>query len=275
MKVFLKGLNFIFLFLSITVLNAQNIPEMPIHGICAHRGAMDTHPENTISAFKEAVRLGVQMIELDVQLTSDNHLVVLHDNTVDRTTNGQGEISDFNLEQARLLDAGSWKSPEFKGERIPSLREALSAIPGNIWINVHLKGGAEMGEKVARVLVDEKKTHQAFLACEIKASAAAKNVDPDILICNMDRQDSMDEYVKLTLDLKSDFIQLYKVEVDGKIKGFTSKLKAEEIGVNYCCTDSPEELKKLFDYGVDFVLVNQVARMMNAADSLNLIPSLR
>ena len=162
MKVFLKGLIFIFLFLSFSILNAQNIPEMPKRGICAHRGAMDTHPENTISAFKEAVRLGVQMIELDVQLTSDDHLVVLHDNTVDRTTNGQGNIGDFSMEQARLLDAGSWKSPGFKGEGIPTLREVLSVIPENIWINVHLKGGAEMGEKVARVLVDEKKTHQAF-----------------------------------------------------------------------------------------------------------------
>ena len=275
MKVFLKGLSFIFLFLSITVLNAQNNPEMPKRGICAHRGAMDTHPENTISAFKEAVRLGVQMIELDVQLTADDHLVVLHDNTVNRTTNGQGKISNYTLEQARLLDAGNWKSSDFKRERIPTLREALSAIPGNIWINVHLKGGAKMGEKVARVLVDEKKTNQAFLACEIEAAKAAKNVDPNILICNMDRQESMDEYVKLTLDLESDFIQLYKVEVNGKIKGFTSKLKAEEIAVNYCCTDSPEDLKKLFDYGVDFVLVNQVARIMNVADSLSLIPSRR
>jgi len=275
MKVVLKGLSFIFLFLSITALNAQNIPVMPIRGICAHRGAMDTHPENTISAFKEAVRLGVQMIELDVQLTSDDHLVVLHDNTVDRTTNGQGKIGDFTLEQAKILDAGSWKSPDFKGEKIPTLREALSVIPENIWINVHLKGGVEMGEKVARVLVDEKKTHQAFLACEIEAAEAAKKVDPNILICNMDRQDSMVEYVKLTLDLESDFIQLYKVEVDGKITGFTSKLKAEEIGVNYCCTDSPEELKKLFDYGVDFVLVNQVDRMMNVADSLGLIQTRR
>lgn len=275
MKVFLKGLSFIFLFLSITVLNAQNNPEMPKRGICAHRGAMDTHPENTISAFKEAVRLGVQMIELDVQLTADDHLVVLHDNTVNRTTNGQGKISNYTLEQARLLDAGNWKSSDFKRERIPTLREALSVIPGNIWINVHLKGGAEMGEKVARVLVDEKKTNQAFLACEIEAAKAAKNVDPNILICNMDRQESMDEYVKLTLDLESDFIQLYKVEVNGKIKGFTSKLKAEEIAVNYCCTDSPEDLKKLFDYGVDFVLVNQVARIMNVADSLSLIPSRR
>ena len=109
---------------------------MPSRGICAHRGAMDTHPENTLSAFEEAVRLGVQMIELDVRLTKDEHLVILHDQTVDRTTDGHGEINGLTLLQVKELDAGSWKSISFKGERIPTLKEALAVIPPNIWINL-------------------------------------------------------------------------------------------------------------------------------------------
>lgn len=272
MKSYLKVQIFFFLVLSSSYLNAQSDIVMPSGGICAHRGAKDTHPENTITAFKEAIRLGVQMIELDVQLTKDGHLVILHDQTIDRTTDGKGKINDLTIEQVKKLDAGSWKSIEFKGERIPTLDEALAVIPENIWINIHLKGDAEIGIKVAQMLVEQKKTHQAFLACGKDAAEGAKNVSSDILICNMDRQDSMDEYVNLTLELESNFIQLYKTEVDPKIKAYTSKLKQKSIWVNYCCTDSPEELEKLVEYGVDFVLVDEVARMMTVADSLGLIP---
>ena len=268
-----KVLTFSVLLLTSTCLSAQSAIVLPSGGICAHRGAKDTHPENTITAFKEAVRLGVQMIELDVQLTKDGYLVILHDNTVDRTTNGTGKINDLTLEEVKKLDAGSWKSPDFKEERIPTLKEALSVIPENIWINVHLKGGAEMGTKVAQTLVDQMKENQAFIACGQEAAAAAKNYSSDILICNMDRQGNMDDYVNLTLELESDFIQLYRTDVNPKIKAYTSRLKQKNIKVNYCCTDSPEELAKLIEYGVDFVLVNEVERMMSVAESLSLIPS--
>ena len=248
---------------------------MPSRGICAHRGAMDTHPENTLSAFEEAVRLGVQMIELDVRQTKDEQLVILHDQSVDRTTDGHGEINDLTLLQVRELDAGRWKSTSFKGERIPTLKEALAVIPPNIWINIHLKGGYELGEKVARVLVEEIRIHQVFLACGREAADGAHKVHSDIMICNMDRQNSTDEYLNLTMELGSEFIQLYNVEIDPKIKNFTTTLKQKDIRVNYCCTDDAEDLKELFDYGVDFVLVNQVAKMVRIADSLGINPNSR
>ena len=272
MRAYLKVQTFFLLLISIFTINAQEIPVMPARGICAHRGAMDTHPENTLSAFEEAVRLGVQMIELDVRLTKDEQLVILHDQTVDRTTDGHGEINDLTLLQVKELDAGSWKSTSFKGEKIPTFKEALAVIPPNIWINIHLKGGNNLGEKVARVLVEEMKTHQAFLACGREASEGAHKVHSDIMICNMDRQNSMEEYLNLTMELESDFIQLYKVAVDPKIKDITSTLKQKDIRVNYCCTDDAEDLKELFDYGVDFVLVNQVAKMVRIADSLGIKP---
>ncbi|MCD6598276.1 MAG: hypothetical protein J7L04_11340 [Bacteroidales bacterium] len=271
MTAYLKVKTLLFYLIFFTSINAQTLPVMPSRGICAHRGAMDTHPENTLSAFKEAVRLGVQMIELDVRLTKDEQLVILHDKTVNRTTNGQGEISDLTLTQVKELDAGSWKSNDFKDERIPTLEEALAVIPANVWINVHLKGGKRLGEKVASVLVKEKKIHQAFLACGREAAEGAHLVFPDILICNMDRQDSTEEYIDLTMKFGSEFIQLYKIEPDEGIEIYTAKLKQKGVKINYCCTDNPGDMKKLFDYGVDFVLVNQVARMMHVADSLGVI----
>ena len=79
---------------------------MPTRGICAHRGASDTHPENTIAAFREAIRLGAHMIEFDVALTGDGALVLLHDATLDRTTNGTGPVSARSLGELQALDAG-------------------------------------------------------------------------------------------------------------------------------------------------------------------------
>lgn len=114
--------------------------ELPGKGLCAHRGAMGTHPENTLVAFREAIKAGAHMIEFDVQLTKDNKLVVIHDGTVDRTTNGTGQVSELPFDEIRNLDAGSWKSPEFAGEKIPTLDETLSVMPYNIWLNVHIKG---------------------------------------------------------------------------------------------------------------------------------------
>lgn len=96
--------------------------------IIAHRGSKGTHPENTLVAFKEAIECGAEGIELDVQFTKDGELVVIHDNKVDRTTNGTGEIISFTLKELKALDAGSWFSAQFKEERIPTFSEVLEVL---------------------------------------------------------------------------------------------------------------------------------------------------
>ena len=94
----------------------------------AHRGASTIAPENTIAAFDEALSLGCRAIEFDLRLTSDGTLVVLHDETVNRTTNGRGRVRDHTQLELMRLDAGSWLHPRFAGTRIPSLDEALRCI---------------------------------------------------------------------------------------------------------------------------------------------------
>src|SRR5689334_8526448 len=103
---------------------------MPVRGLCAHRGAMSTHPENTIPALEEAVRLGAHMIEFDIQLTKDGALVLMHDATVNRTTsNGLGRVSDLTLAEIKGLDAGSKFDARFAGTHIPTFEEALAVFP--------------------------------------------------------------------------------------------------------------------------------------------------
>lgn len=240
--------------------------KLPARGLCAHRGAMKTHPENTIASFKAAVEAGAQMIELDVWLTKDKKMVIIHDATVDRTTNGSGKVNQLTLSEMKKLDAGSWKSPAFKGEKVPTFKEALSVIPRNIWINVHIKGEDQTPVMAARLLQKQNRLHQAFLACKKDAAEKAKKVVPEIMICNMERQASNWDYVNATIAMKADFIQM-KGEITPEFAQFTSALKKNGIRINYFGTDSPETLELLFGYGVDFPLVNDIVHSSSYLDN--------
>lgn len=102
----------------------------------AHRGASAYAPENTLAAVRLGIRMRSDLVEIDVQQTKDGELVVVHDNTLERTTDaeqkfpdrGPWRISDFTLAEIRTLDAGSWKAPEFAGERVPTLAEVLDVL---------------------------------------------------------------------------------------------------------------------------------------------------
>jgi glycerophosphoryl diester phosphodiesterase len=231
--------------------------KLPERGLCAHRGAMNTHPENTIVAFEAAVKAGAQMVELDVWLTKDRKMVIMHDETVNRTTNGSGKISDLTLAEIKKMDAGSWKSTKFKGGKVPTFEEALNVLPRNIWINVHIKGEGDTPVMAARLLQKQNRLQQAFLACSAKAAEEAKKAVPGILICNMEREDSNWDYVNATIAMKADFIQL-RGEITPEYADFAKALKKNGIRINYYGTDSPETLKLLFSYGIDFPLVNDI-----------------
>lgn len=105
----------------------------------AHRGFSSQAPENTLAAFDLALESGFDNIELDVQLTSDKVPVVIHDATVDRTTNGDGAVSSFTLAELRKLDAGSWFDKKYTGEHIPILEVVLQRYAGKIHLHLELK----------------------------------------------------------------------------------------------------------------------------------------
>ena len=96
--------------------------------VAAHRGDCARFPENTMLAFRSALEAGVDQIETDVRVTKDGELVLIHDATVDRTTNGTGKVCDMTLAELKALDAGSHKGEEFAGEQIPTLREFLELV---------------------------------------------------------------------------------------------------------------------------------------------------
>jgi glycerophosphoryl diester phosphodiesterase len=118
----------------------------------AHRGASGNFPENTVCAFRAAIDAGAEMCELDVQLSRDGAIVVIHDETVERTTDGKGEVAELTLEELKRLDAGAkFKGGAVKGERIPTLDEVFSVTSGKCGLNIELKAGG-LEHQVAQIM---------------------------------------------------------------------------------------------------------------------------
>jgi len=113
-----------------------------------HRGAREVAPENTLASFLKAIELGADGVELDVMLSRDGQVVVIHDSSVDRTTDGTGRVNELSLAELKALDAGSWFSGEYAGERIPTLDEVMDALPSESVINIELKSLSPFDHKL-------------------------------------------------------------------------------------------------------------------------------
>ncbi|MEH6941376.1 glycerophosphodiester phosphodiesterase [Bacillus sp. JJ722] len=132
--------------------------------IIAHRGAAGNYPENTHAAFQAALDLHVEMIEFDIQLTRDDIFAVIHDETIDRTTNEQGLVREYTMEELKKLDAGSWKHSSFAGERIPTFNEMFEKYSGKVQMLIEVKHVNNI-EKVAKLLVEslQDKPHDGII----------------------------------------------------------------------------------------------------------------
>jgi len=124
---------------------------MPL--VISHRGANRLAPENTLPAFRKALEFGVDGFENDVHLTADGHLVVCHDDTVDRTSSGSGLICEKTLDELRALDFGGWFSPDFAGEKIPTLEEFFALCGPLKVINVEIKHAPDGSTAAAPAVV--------------------------------------------------------------------------------------------------------------------------
>ncbi len=124
--------------------------------ITAHRGAAGLAPENTISAIRKGMRYA-DRIEIDVHQSKDGKIVVMHDSSVDRTTNGKGKIRDLDWSYLSQLDAGSWFSPEYKGERISPLEEVIDLVCPKKVLLIEVKDGEYPGieNKIARIIEEK------------------------------------------------------------------------------------------------------------------------
>ena len=128
----------------------------------AHRGASRIAPENTLAAFKEAIEIGVDAVELDLQGTADEQVVVIHDASLDRTTDQSGQIKETSLETIKQADAGTWFDPKFAGESVPTLAEALVSIADNAIALLEIKD-VSITKSVVRIVQNMDMVEQSVI----------------------------------------------------------------------------------------------------------------
>ena len=130
--------------------------------IIAHRGDLRTAPENTLPAFQRALAGGADGVELDVRLTRDGQMVVFHDRSLGRTSNGTGPVDHCTLAEVRSLDVGSWFSPAFRNETAPTLDEVFQALPHDYLINVEMKVVLKDMKLIAHRVAEAVRRHQRW-----------------------------------------------------------------------------------------------------------------
>lgn len=142
--------------------------DLPTPTLFAHRGASAHAPENTLAAFELALRQQADAIELDVMLTADNAVIVFHDHTLERVTDGTGKIAGYPLNVLKQLDAGSHFDAAFRGERIPTLDEVFETVGARTFINIELKNDAtpndNLPESVAALVTRHNLTQHVMVS---------------------------------------------------------------------------------------------------------------
>ncbi len=186
--------------------------EAPYVLVQAHRGYSEVYPENTLIAIEKAYEVGANRVETDIALTNDGHIVLMHDRTVDRTTDGSGSVQLMDLAQLRELDAGSWKSPEFAGEPVPTLEEALEVAMEmggelNLEIKVSNRAASYVTETIrtAVAIVQEHEAHEhvVFSSFDFQALQQVQQLDPELRVLLLDwgaPSDSFD-YLDVVINL--------------------------------------------------------------------------
>lgn len=204
-------------------------PERPNHPINSinHRGWFEA-PENTLSAYRESKDRGFEMVECDISFTKDGKPVLLHDDTIDRTSNGSGNVRDYNLDDLKSLDFGSWKDEKYKNESIPTLEEFASLCKElSLYPYIELKKGASGEEAVSIVEIIDNvglKGKVSYISYEVDLLIAIRNVDSKArlgLVCN----NVFDSIIEKASSLKTDENEVF-------VDSYYSML--DSTGVNRC-----------------------------------------
>ena len=222
----------------------------------AHRGSSGTHPENTIAAFLAAANDGADMCELDVQATRDGAVVVIHDDTVDRTTDGHGAVAALTLEEIQRLDA-SVKFPAYRGERIPTLEEVMTAMRGKLGLNIEIKEGAVEREVCGLMRKHDALGTSMVSSFEWRALEAVRAIDREIRV-GLLAEKNRDALIDAASAMNAYAVNPRFDMVDAT---FCGNAHARGLKVLVWTVDAPEAMRVLIDAGIDGIMTNYPARL--------------
>jgi glycerophosphoryl diester phosphodiesterase len=232
--------------------------------IIAHRGAPVAAPENTLASFQAALDEGAQAIELDVHLTSDSQPVVIHDATVDRCSDGKGPVTGMTLAEVKALDAGNWFDPAFAGERIPTLDEALAAIPHPTLMIVHLRAHENTSDRCERAVVEAIERRDARKRCIVSHHTRhglhrLRELDPHLRLCWLPYGGEPGlEYIDDAYYMGYRIIQPSLREVNEE---FVRYAHDKQMWINVFWADEVADMERMVDLRVQGILTNFPERL--------------
>jgi len=227
--------------------------------IITHRGDKIHAPENTLAAFKLAAENGADAIEFDVKLTVDGRVIALHDQTVNRTTNGTGRISHLPFAGVGDLDAGAWFSETFRGERIPTLDELFETVGKRLYMNIELTNYATPFDKLVPKVVEMVKKHglenrmlfSSFFARNLQMTHSLLPEVPRGILCMRGKLGSWGR----NFTWRGDYFALHSYLTD-VTPGLVARVQSAGKRVHAWTVNPEEELKRMIGLGVDAIITD-------------------
>lgn len=239
--------------------------------VTSHAACKGHAPENTLAGIEAALRLGADAIEIDVHCTSDGVPVLLHDDTVDRTTDGEGDIREMTLDAARALDAGARQFvPQFRGARIPTLAEVIELTKGKALLQIEIKQ-VDIEEQIATVVreagaIEDCETHSFYPQIVQKMRAVEPRM-PSALLTDGRRVVEWDDFFGFALSLNAQGVSVYHAWATpervrrGQMRGLTFMVwtvddefdmeKMCRAGVDSICSNFPDIVRKVVEAEAD------------------------
>jgi len=234
--------------------------------VIAHRGCSGATPENTLVAFKSAMEAGSDMIELDVHISKDGEVIVIHDDSLNRTTNGKGRVADHTLEQLKQMDAGGWFGAHFTGERIPTLKEVLELARGRTLVNIEIKSG-DLGRYGVKDLAE--RALQEVERAGMEQQVLFGSFDPQALQRIQEKNPRVP--TALISSKKWDFPQeitqgqpfaILSCRKSVLTQDNISRAKQKGLKVFVWTLDTEEEMEQFLNWGIDGIITNYPDRLI-------------
>jgi glycerophosphoryl diester phosphodiesterase len=232
--------------------------ERPV--LFAHRGASAYAPENTLSSFELALKQGADAIELDTKLTAEGEVVVIHDQTLDRTTGSPGKVKDTTLANIKLLDAGSFFSSEYVNERIPTLSEVFESVGKKLFINIELTNYATPGDTLAIQVAELVKFHSLedwvmFSSFEPRNLLRIRRILPNVPLGILAIEGIIGVFARSFIG-KWIAPQCVHPFVDDVNQSFIEKRHASGWRVHVWTVNQADQIARLFKWGVDGIFTD-------------------
>lgn len=243
--------------------------DFPIPMLFAHRGASAHAPENTLAAFELAVAHQADAVELDANLTADNQVVVIHDKLVDRTTNGHGIVRKMPLAEIRELDAGTFFSAQYSGERIPTLDEVCETVGHKVFINIELKNYDSpfnsLPQRVAEIVQRHNLKNRIIFSSFLQLNLIRiKRLLPEVPVAIL-AQEGMSGWIARSWLGRISSPQVIHPHYSDVTKSYMIKEKMNGRRVHAWTVNDEEEIKRLLSINVHGIITDDPLRAREIA----------